>query len=469
LPLLQESDYRLETRRSAYVDADPAPGDPRPLNVVHLASGSVENVDLVLSRGGAVVGTVVDSAGEPLQGVRVNALQVHRENGQLVASHAGWERLTDDRGRFRVFGLPSGSYLLVASTDAVASGGDRDQRRGFAQVYYPGSASIVNAQPVEVIAGRDLIGIDVSFAPSTTARVTGVAVNSLGEPIVGRIQLVTNRRSGVVTTDAMTTRVDPEGGFELRDVPPGDYVLKAIVESGIGGQAEFAAEFISVGDRDPARIAVRTSPGTTLEGRFIVEGMPNPPMRALSLRAASVDIDRAPETTRGSSGLAVFDDGRFYLTGLFGPMRFTLPTLPAGWYLKSMTIGGVDATDTPFDFGSGGHTIGDAEIVMSRSGATIAGVVNDGPRAGSFVAVAFPTAREWWFSGSRHLQQRRGSANGSFDIDGLPPGDYWVVAVDRLGDWESPEALDALVPLATRVTVAEGQVVSTELRLRRRQ
>jgi hypothetical protein len=44
------------------------------------------------------------------------------------------------------------------------------------------------------------------------------------------------------------------------------------------------------------------------------------------------------------------------------------------------------------------------------------------------------------------------------------------VAVDRLepGTWLMPDALDALVPSAARVTVLEGQVLSTDLRLLRR-
>jgi hypothetical protein len=55
-------------------------------------------------------------------------------------------------------------------------------------------------------------------------------------------------------------------------------------------------------------------------------------------------------------------------------------------------------------------------------------------------------------------------------VEGLPPGEYWVAAVDRLepDSWLTPDNLDALVPSAARVTVHEGQVVSTDLRLLRR-
>jgi hypothetical protein len=65
------------------------------------------------------------------------------------------------------------------------------------------------------------------------------------------------------------------------------------------------------------------------------------------------------------------------------------------------------------------------------------------------------------------VKQRRGGTNGSFDVDGLPPGDYWVVALERFdaSDRHIADVLGSLVQSATRVTVTEGQVASTELRV----
>jgi len=153
-------------------------------------------------------------------------------------------------------------------------------------------------------------------------------------------------------------------------------------------------------------------------------------------------------------------------------MRFSATSLPDGWYLKSVMIAGADVTDVAFDFGSVEQTLEGAEIVLSTKGATIGGVATDGPntRAVNFVAVAFSTSRDTWFNGSRQVKQRRSDANGSYTIEGLPPGEYWVAAVDRLepGNWLTAENLDAMVPGAARVTVREGQVLSTDLRLLRR-
>jgi hypothetical protein len=119
--------------------------------------------------------------------------------------------------------------------------------------------------------------------------------------------------------------------------------------------------------------------------------------------------------------------------------------------LKSVTIGGVDVTDTPFDFGFGDDVFPEAEIVLSNEGATITGSIEDasGKRAPTFILVTFSVNRTNWFAGSRYSRRAAG-VNGSFEVSGLPPGEYFVAAVDALpsGDWQSPETLDTLVPHA---------------------
>jgi hypothetical protein len=467
--LLDDGEYQLQASKEAHVAADDrAPSGS--MQRVRVVNGVAEQVQLVLSRGGAIGGTIVDSGGDPVQGARVTALRLVRETeGQFVAIATGWARITDDRGRYRVFGLPAGSYVLAVSTEAEASGSDRAAQQGFVRTYFPGTTRIDGAQRMRVQTGEELSGLDVSIAATFTARVSGRVLDGAGEPLEGRVQLAISQHSSAITAEAMTASVGSDGTFEFSSVPPGDYVLQAISEPGFGRPPQFGVEAVVVGDRNPPPATIHTSSGTTLEGRFIVEGVAELPFRALAIHASSADLDRGPRAGRGPSGLAVHDDGRFYLTGLHGPMRFSATSLPDGWYLKSVMIAGADVTDVPFDFGSIERTLEGAEIVLSTKGATIAGVATDGPntRASNFVAVAFSTSRDTWFTGSRQVKQQRSTGDGSFRIEGLPPGDYWVAAVDRLepGNWLTPENLGALVPAAARVTVREGQALSTDLRL----
>jgi hypothetical protein len=67
---------------------------------------------------GAVAGTVMDEAGEPVVGVSVRAYRRVLTNGRpRLASVPGQPDVTDDRGRYRLYGLVAGDYVVaVVST-----------------------------------------------------------------------------------------------------------------------------------------------------------------------------------------------------------------------------------------------------------------------------------------------------------------------------------------------------------------
>jgi hypothetical protein len=68
---------------------------------------------------------------------------------------------------------------------------------------------------------------------------------------------------------------------------------------------------------------------------------------------------------------------------------------------------------------------------------------------------AFATASSLWSQlASRYLTMVRTEQDGTFRAAGLPPGQYYVAAVDRLpeGEWQDPDVLDSLVPRATILT-----------------
>ena len=468
----QDGEYRVETGKSGYLTPEfRGPSDSFTARIVQVSADTpVHDIDVVLARGGAIAGAIVDGAGEPFQGVLVRAMRLREVGGRTVATAAGWARLTDERGRYRIFGLPPGAYLIVASLNATEPALEGQRAQGFAPVYYPATSHVESAQTVQVEFERGITGVDLTFATSSTGRVSGRAFNAAGDPLPGRVALATSARSRGIASEPRFARIERDGSFELDDVPSGDYVLQALGERGPGVPPEFGSEYITVAEVDTPPVMIRTAVGATLEGRFVTEGRRPLPLRVQVLHAAPIDADRSPPDGRGPEGLAVHDDGRFYLTGLFGSMRLTYPAL-AGWYLKSLTIAGVDVTDSAFDFGFGDEIVSGAEIVLSDTGARIAGSAfdqSDRP-ASEFAVVAFSANRTHWFTGSRHIRWATAGPNGSFEVDGLPPGEYFVAALDALppGDWQ-PDALDALVQRAIRVTVREGQVHTTTLRLNRR-
>ena len=79
--------------------------------------------------------------------------------------------------------------------------------------------------------------------------------------------------------------------------------------------------------------------------------------------------------------------------------------------------------------------------------------------------------RSLWFAQSRFVRME-GTVNGTFAVAALPPGQYFVAAIegsatvlleDRLDD---PNFLESLVPAAERVSLAAGQRTTVVLKTR---
>jgi hypothetical protein len=197
-------------------------------------------------------------------------------------------------------------------------------------------------------------------------------------------------------------------------------------------------------------------------------------LRSFSVVPIALDPDRVRPDGSGPS-LVVSSELTFYVSSVFGPTAFRLRQAPSdAWFLKSVTIGGVDVTDTGVD-PAGLVNGGDAEIVVSEKGGTITGQATDRETAvTNYSVVVFPVFRDRWNPHSRWLKFSTANHDGTFRIAGLPPGDYHVAAVDRIdgtmdaGEWQNADVLARLVSGAERVTVREGETRSATLRLLRR-
>lgn len=113
---------------------------------------------------------------------------------------------------------------------------------------------------------------------------------------------------------------------------------------------------------------------------------------------------------------------------------------------------------------------------LAQEGATISGHVTDSTSTpiGKYSVIVFATDRSKWSTASRFLRLARPAEDGSFEVASLPPGEYWVAAVDPVegtevsGDWLKPESLEKLSFRAQRVTLTERERHLTILRLIRR-
>jgi hypothetical protein len=477
---LPPGDWSIEAGRAGYSTGQY--GQSRPLEAgktVDVKAGSeITNADIVLTRGGAVSGSIADERGEPIEGVLVRASLVTMLDGRRVAMNAPGSsaQKTDDRGRYRLYNLQPGKYVVSATTDEYPTvSGSGAAGGGDAPVFYPGTVDVNLALPLDVPVGRDLGDIDLTFLNIQTVTVSGVALNDSGKPIAGAVLLARDSRTSSMLMEPRQARVAPDGSFAFDGVPPGDYVLQAMSPRQ-GAAPDFGVEFVHVEDVPPPPVQLQTSPGPTLVGRIVREGA-EVAANAFMVMPFPADLDRTPQIGFGTMGVTVQTDGAYRAAGMSGVRRFTLMNAPAGWYLKSVTLDGRNVTDEAVDLGLKPVTYDNVQIVVSNAGATIDGDVRDNDSAvDGYTLLLFSTDRSRWFRNSRFLKAVRPGADGRFHASGIAPDEYFIAAVDRLqmspngaaGEWQDPGVLEAIAAGARRVSLGEHQQATFSLTLQRR-
>jgi len=290
-----------------------------------------ERVDIVLAPAGVVAGRILDEYGEPVEGAVVRILQIEFSRGrrQLTELPGALSRRTNDLGRYRIFGVRPGRYLVSASVGQVSPAQNPADLPGYAVTYYPGTLNPSEAQFVAVGVSRDAANIDFALTRVPTARITGTATNSAGEPITGGLMLAPSHRSGAVFAASMGGRVAPDGSFEFPNLAPGEYVVQAVrghLKRSV--EAEFASQLVTVNGADVTGIVLRTSAGSRIAGRFSFEGAAPPRAASIDLSPVPSEFDSTPLAGGFMATAEIHGDWTFDMAGITGPRRLRVTRSP---------------------------------------------------------------------------------------------------------------------------------------------
>jgi len=433
---------------------------------------TLDDVQCALDAFNVVAGRVFDEYGDPVEGVRMQVLQLRYEGGsRRLVPAVSFGAATDDRGAYRLFGLRPGQYIVSAEVGGVSATADLP---GYARTLFPGT--VVAAQALAVTVGQvvEATGIDFPVVRAATATITGRRVTATGEPAGGTLHLLPSQHFVSAVGGPADARIYPDGRFEFPNVAPGDYVIQSYHgrrTSSIEG--EFGAARVTVTDGDVKGVVVRTSAGSSIQGRIAFEpslgtNPPNPWDVALS--PIPIDYDVSPQNNFASADIR--PNGSFVMDGINGPRRLEVITTPPGWVLKDIRAGGIDVTDQVLPFGTADESLRDVEVTFTDRVTELIGSVGD-DRARPMVAasvIVFSTDRARWYPRSRYVQRARTEADGSFSIAGLPAGTYYAIPVRDVpadGDdaWQEPAFLESLIPAASSVLVGDGGRSSVNFRL----
>src|SRR5215470_16185823 len=179
-----------------------------------------DTVHLELIRGGVITGTVATSSGDPVIGVRVRAVRVRDVKGQpfRTPSFGSVEKMTDDRGVYRIYGLLPGTYLVSAGSGgfpSVFNAYDNDVAT-FAPSSTRDTASEISVKSGEEATADIRYRGEQGYSISGTVKVAGTNAASL-----------TLRAVGNPTPLGASVQQPGARGFVFNGLGDGEYTLRA--------------------------------------------------------------------------------------------------------------------------------------------------------------------------------------------------------------------------------------------------
>lgn len=406
-----------------------------------------------LARNAVIAGYVRDANGEPVVGVSVIALRVlGRGPTRRIGGPAGAS--TDDRGYYRVSALAGGTYALAVSGRPryeIAS----VQPMTYPMTFFPGATDPSAAGFVTVKPGQEASADVVMHAVpavhlSGEISMAGGALPpmwiSLAGPTLFGFQLGTGEQAGVFN-----------GKFDFMGVAAGKYRARVNLASTDSNEsALLAVKDVDV-LTDPTHVSIAVTQPLRVSIHMVVEGQPKYP--------------NAPRTV----GLAPLDHIAMEAAQLGPDGRVTLPWYPTlGRYtidagqgsrlpVTSLTVNGVPKPGLAFALSGDGPV--QIEAVAQASTVNIIGHVvrNGNPQAGVLAVLA---QRDTWEQIGLYRADQS-NTDGSFEWPDLPPGEYLAFALEEgePNDYDDPDSLRPLMPIAQPVTATDGPGQTFELKL----
>jgi len=360
------------------------------------AAGAPE-VSIPMVPASVISGRISDQDGDALRYVSVEALHYVYRGGKKVLDSAVSAR-TNDRGEYRIFGLPPGRYYVRSTSRARGT-------TAFSPQFFPGARDISQATQLEAAPGAELRSIDIVMRPDSLHSISGRVVDAQTGQAVPEMYVIA-RLNGDSYANGAAQMTD---SFTIADLLPGKYVVSS---QQFGGNAPKAGRVaIDLGNADLTGIVLPLSAGLEITGT--VRGLPagSKELR-LFLQPENPAYDNYSEN--------IIEKGTFTFHNVRPDIYHLLWNVPKGVYVQSIKMG--DRT-LPSDRVDLNGTIAPLAIQLANDGARVQGTVRNvagEPVPGAVVSMAADPSYDVWSATC--------DDTGHFDIRDIAPGEYKLLA-----------------------------------------
>ncbi len=469
--------YDLRASKARYVDTSHGvrrPGGPgRPLEVVD--GQTVDDAVLALPPAGVITGRVVDDAGEVVTGAMVAPMRYRTLDGERQLTPFGQTRMTDDTGTFRLYGLAPGKYYLSARGDESQRFGGTlvdPNATGFAPTFFPGTAMASEAQPIEVVAGAEVLA-DVQLVTARLTTITGIVVDAGGSPATGgHVMVMGGSGGGRFLSGGAGGGIKPDGTFTITGLAPAEYTI--VAQASFGEPSMFGS--FDSRDRQKGASTQIVAAGAPITGlRIVVQDPVRIPVNVTFEDGAAAKPDRvfiSANRERGTGGgQASMRDGRLSLEVVPGTYRLHAGSMSSQpWFVKRISYRGREVEDDEVELTA--EPGGRIDVVFTGRASTVTGGVTDdsGKPVAEYMVIVVPAETEppRRFSWQR-LRVLRPEAQGRFRAEHMSPGRYQAVALEDapIEDIQDVDFLDSVRRHGKPFTLAEGGSATLALTLTR--
>jgi protocatechuate 3,4-dioxygenase beta subunit len=456
---LEPDAYNFSAERAGFVTANYGAKASNAGSPLTMEAGEKKTgVEFRLKPQGVITGRLYDSDGETGSDVIISVSRIRYVKGKRELARVAGNATANDLGVYRISGLEPGRYYVVATPFPTgAAGGPKDLSgapQGTNQItYYPSTADMAEARPIDVTAGATVSGADIQMVRGALLSIRGRIVNQTGAELT-EFSVTYQPPGGVLTTRLLQTKQQ----FEIGGMPRGRHLITVNAQSP-HGHTLYARRAVDLNDTT-GDVEIPIQPPFQFSGRLAVEGAAVP----RGLRVSLIPQENSPNINMQRHG-DVGEGGAFAFPDVTPDMYYvSVSGIPDGFYVRSVRMGEADALENGVDLTKKLDEL--LQVTLSPKAGSIRGAVSgaDGAPAPGAVVALVPQGAKWR---ARAEWYRNVSADqsGRFTLANLPPGEYKLFAWEDVEDtaWLDADFLKPFEDRGKLITVRQSGAETVEL------